>query len=525
MGKDLRNLFLITLIILCHVGDVRADWIEGYFSEKAGIDSIERFLVITDVRDSTYLGRGLEPAGDVNQDGLSDVIACRQRYQGAPPGNQSCFLFYGGEPPDSGFQRELSGMGRWIKNIGDVNADGFDDFGLSTFPITRFEVHFGGPLMDDVVDFVIPVWSRVSLATDIDNDGNLEIPLSRDLSEGYVNIYDIGVNRDTLPEYVIPDSSTSFGNNLAVGDINGDGYPDLAVAAYLNRDTNFVKFYWGGPDFDTIPDFEILNETHNFGQILLPIPDFNDDGYDDIFISGGTREKYGVYFGGPEFDDQIDIVINWGTLFYPTAAATAGDINNDGYPDLLVSYVNLGLFVNEVYLFLGGPDADSLVDVYIEGLMIPGGQANLGFDLAGVGDFNGDGIDDFAVHSQTQTGCCWTAEINFFAGWDGHVVDVPDESESDLPRSFHLKQNYPNPFNGTTTIEFELNRKSYVTLTIHNVLGEHVITLLDKEFRNGVGTVTWDGKNRGGRAVSSGVYLYTLEMEGHLVTKKMLLLK
>jgi hypothetical protein len=299
------------------------------------------------------------------------------------------------------------------------------------------------------------------------------------------------------------------------------------VARNGNFDTSTVRFYWGGPQFDTIADIEIRHYPGNyFGRVLTPLGDFNADGADDILISGGANERYGVYFGGPSMDDKIDVCINWGMLFPPTTAASAGDINNDGYPDLMLTYINLVAFVHELYIYLGGPDVDSLVDVYIEGFDIPGGQANMGYELESVGDFNGDGIDDIAVFSMTNTtGSPWRSEVNFFAGWDATVTDVPYEYNSDVPDGFLLSQNYPNPFNSTTTLEFALPARSHVSMVVVNTLGQHVKTLLNRTLPAGTYRVSWDGTNDDGQPVSSGVYLYRLTAGEMVLRRKMTLIK
>ncbi|UCG53329.1 MAG: Ig-like domain-containing protein [Candidatus Latescibacterota bacterium] len=88
-----------------------------------------------------------------------------------------------------------------------------------------------------------------------------------------------------------------------------------------------------------------------------------------------------------------------------------------------------------------------------------------------------------------------------------------------------LFQNYPNPFNPNTTISFTLPAKQHVTLTIYNVEGKRVTTLVDKELVEGYQKFTWDSTDSKGHPVSSGVYFYRLQTGKKTLTKKMVLLK
>ena len=88
------------------------------------------------------------------------------------------------------------------------------------------------------------------------------------------------------------------------------------------------------------------------------------------------------------------------------------------------------------------------------------------------------------------------------------------------PAEFALQQNYPNPANPSTTIEFDLPKSSQVTLKIYNILGEEVAILVSGQLAAGSYTYEWDGSN-----VASGVYLYRLETEGYIETRKMILMR
>jgi hypothetical protein len=103
---------------------------------------------------------------------------------------------------------------------------------------------------------------------------------------------------------------------------------------------------------------------------------------------------------------------------------------------------------------------------------------------------------------------------------------VEDEDEiAQRPTEFELYQNYPNPFNPGTRIEYTLKKRGHVTLLIYNILGEKVKTLLDQTQPAGFYQINWDGKNDNGKPVSSGLYLYKLEVNEFSEAKRMLLLK
>ncbi|PKK84718.1 MAG: hypothetical protein CVT49_02520 [candidate division Zixibacteria bacterium HGW-Zixibacteria-1] len=94
-----------------------------------------------------------------------------------------------------------------------------------------------------------------------------------------------------------------------------------------------------------------------------------------------------------------------------------------------------------------------------------------------------------------------------------------------LPRDFTLHQNYPNPFNPVTGIRFDIDRATQVELSVFNTLGQKVITLFDDHAAAGSYEVVWDGTNRTGQEVASGLYFYKLTTAESSETRKMLLVK
>ncbi|MCK6542901.1 T9SS type A sorting domain-containing protein [bacterium] len=108
-----------------------------------------------------------------------------------------------------------------------------------------------------------------------------------------------------------------------------------------------------------------------------------------------------------------------------------------------------------------------------------------------------------------------------------HVPDVlpPGEPSSPLPTTFVLFNNSPNPFNPSTTIRFYIPEPMFVRLTVYNLLGQKVRTLIARAVESGIGQVVWDARNDVGQTVAAGVYLYRMETPQGIITRRMLLLK
>ena len=113
-------------------------------------------------------------------------------------------------------------------------------------------------------------------------------------------------------------------------------------------------------------------------------------------------------------------------------------------------------------------------------------------------------VDDFAVLATGFTG-----------------ADAPDAA----PARFALDQNRPNPFNPKTTVRFSLPATGVARLTIFDVTGRAVRSLVDGTLPAGEHAIVWDGRDEAGHAVPSGIYLYKLQSREEIATKKMILLE
>jgi hypothetical protein len=95
-----------------------------------------------------------------------------------------------------------------------------------------------------------------------------------------------------------------------------------------------------------------------------------------------------------------------------------------------------------------------------------------------------------------------------------------------IPMTYEVNQNFPNPFNPATTIRYGLPQAERLTLKIYNLLGEEVVTLLNNELQTtGYHMAIWDGRNKLGEVVGSGVYIYRFRAGSFISIKKMVLVK
>jgi hypothetical protein len=100
-------------------------------------------------------------------------------------------------------------------------------------------------------------------------------------------------------------------------------------------------------------------------------------------------------------------------------------------------------------------------------------------------------------------------------------------TENQLPSAFNVKlhQNYPNPFNPTTRLRYDLPKDTEVTITIYDIMGCEVRTLVNNQQSAGYKSVMWDATNDLGQPVSGGMYFYSISAEEFVQVKKMVLLK
>jgi hypothetical protein len=248
----------------------------------------------------------------------------------------------------------------------------------------------------------------------------------------YFYLGPLGINNTvdfTISGY---DSLKNLGNHLEnLGDMNSDGYEDLGYFSYYydpDEDIGhqFANILLGNTEMDSIPDYTYeFVSSEGFQASHTPrlkwLDDINGDGYDDAgFVISkrlGTNEEedwvYLIY--GNDFELHYFCQFDFSTWW--TSINGIGDVNNDGFGDFIIGHDEYGYITKQLYF--GGAENDSIPDMILTD-MIPYPYYDTTGGIA-IGDWNGDGIDDFNV------------------GIDYYGPDIWVGSETTLQQQMHLE--------------------------------------------------------------------------------------
>ena len=178
-------------------------------------------------------------------------------------------------------------------------------------------------------------------------------------------------------------------------------------------------------------------------------------------------------------------------------AECQNNVDVEGKP-LSYEFSDDTLFIRET----GYPCEEEGVDTYDECIE----EVDMDFLLGDLED-----IEDLYIHNTL---------VMLSTGDDVSLADV-----TVMPEKFTLHQNYPNPFNPITTLRYELPEQTHVNITIYDMLGRKVKTILNEQQSPGYKQLIWDASNDYGKPVSAGIYLYQIQAGEYISTKKMVLLK
>ena len=202
------------------------------------------------------------------------------------------------------------------------------------------------------------------------------------------------------------------------------------------------------------------------------------------------------------FPDTVTVVPNFNSQMLTTMASSGFDTAN---------------FSELVKFTLEPPAVDSIITGYWAN---GGNDAYPANGLQATSDYN----FSYPTNSKSYTGGTNGQPVGSL-NWFNIISDVKNKHVSALPSSYTLEQNYPNPFNPETIIEYTLPKQSAVKLIIYNSLGEEIKTLIDNIQSAGIHFIKWNGTNKYGQKVSSGIYFYRITSGKFSDIKKMIMIK
>ncbi len=330
---------------------------------------------------------------------------------------------------------------------------------------------------------------------DLDNDGNMEI------FEMVWNMFTLRIFENTGAdtyenvnnlEQIYTDEGIDYGalDGLRVVDINGDGKNELFMAGTEPQNTLFI--IQNITDVSTITKDDITEFYHiplNIRTNGLPtigklramyVADPDQDGNLSLMIAG---EKNGQIFD-LEYKGEGDLAdsTNW-------ELTIAYDIYEDAANDIGADSAAANIFPR---LFYGSPATD----------------------------MDGDGLNEYVFVNYATQKLVWQQQP-YVTIIEADKATSVEPLNNLIPETLELSQNYPNPFNPTTNIEFSIPENSgHVKLTVYDILGRVVTTLVNQEKSAGNYSIKFDASN-----LPSGIYMYKLSTNSNTKTMKMILQK
>jgi hypothetical protein len=427
----------------------------AYYGSATGLPASPSWITEGDFAGAEW-GGSVACAGDVNGDGYSDVIVGAPRdYDGVQVDEGEAFVFYGspaglsafanwsveGNKSGAFFGGTMDGfVGNGVASAGDVNGDGYSDIIIAAPLYTDVASGEGRvyAYMGSATGLALtPAWmvesnqvnavmgNSIACAGDVNGDGYSDVIIGSHLydngqtDEGRAFLYlgsATGLSLTPAWANEINVANSYYGCSVAsAGDVNGDGYSDVIVGASNYTNGNSTEggafLYLGsaaGLSLTPAWTVEGNNNGYELGITVAPAGDINGDGYSDIIVgvegyvngSGNVGAAY-LYNGSPS---GLSSTFAWtqesdqANAFYGICLASAGDINGDGYSDVIVGAFNYDAGSTDegkAFVYLGSATGLSTVASWTgEGNQI---AAFYGVSVASAGDVNGDGYSDIIV--------------------------------------------------------------------------------------------------------------------------------
>jgi len=419
-----------------------------------------------------WFGASVSSAGDVDGDGFDDVLVGAEYVDDGVSIGGSASLFRGSaagliEVADWSVTQEGRTTSAFSKNLaggGDVDGDGYDDVVVG-FPALGLggEAHafLGSPsglstspdwvVVSDVED--AELGGAVAIVGDADDDGFDDVVIGAPGNEGHVDgrfrFYRGsagGLEAEPHAEGVGEEHDFSF-SVAGAGDVDGDGHDDFLIGApdevvdpHTPRCDSSVYLYRGSVDgIDASePGWTLVSELPEddlFGPTAA-VGDVNGDGYDDLMVSAVDYDPAGAAFLYEGSATGLQTTASWSAegaepdARFGAAMAAAGDVDGDGFGDVLIGAPGIPTTSPSAepyaYLFRGGATGPELTPGWSYADAAAGMLATV---VAGAGDVNGDGFDDVAVGAPGYDGALTNQGAVFvFHGGGSGPSSAPDWS-------------------------------------------------------------------------------------------------